>query len=75
MPDEKVFCRKCGAKIYAGAKICSNCGVKQFIQEKKNPIQALILSALVVGLGQIYNQDYWKGIILIASMVLIVHFH
>ena len=40
MPDEKVFCRKCGAKIYAGAKICSNCGVKQFILEKKNPIQA-----------------------------------
>jgi len=35
-----------------------------------NPIIALILSFIIPGLGQLYNRDYIKGIVLIILAIL-----
>lgn len=61
------ICSSCGSKIDARAKVCANCGAKVI---QKNPIVALILSFLFPGLGQLYNNQNRKGVILIIANVI-----
>ncbi len=67
------YCANCASQIDQNAEICPECGVRQpgsatyqqSVQPQKNPGIAAVLSALFVGLGQIYNGEILKGIILI----------
>ena len=81
-PDE-VFCRNCGAVISREAEICPACGVRQRdpptsgldsaveqLTEGGNPFVAAVLSALFPGLGQIYNRELEKGLLVIVASFL-----
>ena len=78
MEDTK-YCGNCGNQIDANAEICPDCGVRQPgyssqgpAYQQKNPGIAAVLSALWVGLGQIYNGEIVKGIILIIAYIISV---
>lgn len=60
-------CLNCGSKIDARAKVCANCGAKVL---QKNPLVALILSFIFPGLGQLYNNQNHKGIVLIIANIV-----
>jgi TM2 domain-containing membrane protein YozV/RNA polymerase subunit RPABC4/transcription elongation factor Spt4 len=72
---ETKYCANCGEQIDENAEICPKCGVRQPgattsqqpVYQQKNPGIAAVLSALFVGLGQIYNGEILKGIILIIA--------
>ena len=72
--SETKFCSNCGAKIDVKAEICPKCGVrvkvKAPIVAMKSPGLAAVLSFLIVGLGQIYNGEIGKGILLIICNVI-----
>lgn len=81
-PDE-AFCRDCGAVIDADAEICPECGVRQRdppqsavdrtledVAEGGNPFVAGALSALVPGLGQLYNRELRRGIAFLVAGVV-----
>jgi TM2 domain-containing membrane protein YozV len=79
----EVFCRDCGAVIDAEAELCPACGVRQrdppqssldqsieAVAEGGNPFVAGALSALVPGLGQLYNRELRRGLaFLVAGLV------
>jgi len=62
------YCVKCGQEILQEAVVCPHCGVKQpGVEDKKsekNPGLAAVLSAVWAGLGQIYNGEIMKGILI-----------
>lgn len=67
-PDE-VFCTSCGEIIKEQAEICPKCGVRQKdaprqVAQEKNPGLAAVGSFLYTGIGQIYNGQIAKGILL-----------
>jgi TM2 domain-containing membrane protein YozV len=67
--DEK-YCGSCGAIIKKEAEICPKCGIRQISIRKehtKNPGISAVLSFFWPGLGQIYNGQIGKGIILLLS--------
>lgn len=66
------YCRNCGSQIDAEAEICPKCGVRQKNPpvENKNPLLSLILSFIFPGLGQIYNGQNRKGILLILAYII-----
>lgn len=74
------FCSNCGSQIDENAEICPECGVRQPgsetyqqpVYQQKNPGLAAVLSALWVGIGQIYNGEIAKGIILIIAYIVSV---
>ena len=73
------YCMSCGSEILIKAEICPKCGVRVAPPlptfppiKRKNRDTALILSFLIVGLGQIYNGQVGKGIGLIIGQILIV---
>lgn len=81
-PDE-VFCRHCGAVISREAEICPECGVRQRDPPSSglddaveqltgggNPFVAAVLSALFPGLGQLYNRELEKGLLVIVASFL-----
>jgi len=81
-PDE-VYCRDCGSVIAAEAEICPECGVRQrdppssglddaieSLTEGGNPFVAAVLSALFPGLGQLYNRELEKALLVIVASVL-----
>ena len=72
MSRKLAYCRNCGSQIDAEAEICPKCGVRQKNPpvENKNPLFALILSFIFPGLGQIYNGQNHKGILLIVSYIV-----
>ena len=72
MSRKLTYCRNCGSQIDAEAEICPKCGVRQKNPpvENKNPLFALILSFIFPGLGQIYNGQNHKGILLIVSYIV-----
>lgn len=92
-PDE-AFCRNCGTVISDQAEICPECGVRQRSPPKSsvdsalddlfeggNPFVAALLSAIFPGLGQIYNRELEKGLLIIVvsflsmlSMMVLVGF-
>lgn len=74
-PDE-AFCRNCGNVIAAKAEICPDCGVRQRDPPKSgldaaleggNPFLAALCSAVFPGLGQIYNRELKKGLLVIVA--------
>ena len=72
--DEK-FCPNCGksTETLPQTKTCPNCGgvrQKNPPVQNKNPLFALILSFIFPGLGQIYNGQNRKGILLIVSYIV-----
>jgi len=79
MPETK-YCANCGSIIDEKAEICPECGVRQPgsttyqqpVYQQKNPGVAAVLSALWVGIGQIYNGEIVKGIILIIVYIVSV---
>jgi TM2 domain-containing membrane protein YozV len=78
-----VFCRDCGAVIKEDAEICPSCGVRQQsppnnavesvlddLTEGGNPFVAAAASVVLPGLGQIYNRELQKGIlVMVASFI------
>lgn len=66
------YCVNCGEKIDEKAEICPKCGVRQSAlnSKKKNPGIAAVLSFFITGLGQIYNGQIGKGILLIFIQVI-----
>jgi TM2 domain-containing membrane protein YozV len=72
--SETKYCHQCGTEIIEEATTCPNCGVlqtgKSTTGELKNPGFAAILSFLIVGVGQIYNGQIGKGILLIVIQVI-----
>ncbi|MCQ2977732.1 MAG: zinc ribbon domain-containing protein [archaeon] len=64
-------CKYCGASVDVLAEICPNCGVRLLkAKSEKNPGLALIFSFLLPGLGQIYNEETKKGIIILISAII-----
>lgn len=61
---QKTYCRACGAEIRPDARICPKCGVEQVQPALKNPGLAAIASFFFAGLGQIYNGEIGKGVLL-----------
>ena len=57
--EGKIFCKDCVAKGSAKKSQASS--------EEKNPLLALLLSFVLSGLGQIYNGELNKGIILLVA--------
>lgn len=81
-PDE-VYCRDCGDIIDERAEICPHCGVRQRSPPRStpssalddvlaggNPFVAAVLSALLPGLGQIYNRELGKGLAIMVGSFL-----
>ena len=70
------FCQYCGAEIDARAEICPKCGVRVaapspvVYEAGKTPVLALILSFLLPGLGQIYNGQAGKGVLMIFAAIV-----
>lgn len=80
-PDE-VYCRHCGEVISAQAEICPECGVRQRdpptssldslldeVTEGGNPFVAALASALLPGLGQLYNRELTKGLVVFTAAI------
>lgn len=69
--ENEVYCRSCGKIILEEAEICPECGVRQKPPQNKatnsDPGIAAIASALLPGLGQMYNGEITKGIILLIA--------
>lgn len=69
------YCSNCGDQIDEKAEICPDCGVRQPrpaiyqepVYQQKNPGIAAVLSAVFVGLGQIYNGEIAKGLIFMVA--------
>lgn len=76
-PDE-VYCRDCGSVISERAEICPECGVRQHdppsgasdVLEGGNPVLAALLSAVLPGLGQIYNRELERGLAFVVASVV-----
>ncbi|WP_409200849.1 zinc-ribbon domain-containing protein [Methanobrevibacter sp. DSM 116169] len=67
------YCSNCGKTIDINAEICPKCGVrvKQApSNNSKDPVVAAVLSFFICGLGQIYNGELGKGLILLICYVL-----
>lgn len=66
-------CPSCGVRLPSRDTICPRCGYGQVTTVKsKNPILAALLSALVMGLGQLYTGKIIKGICLFAIEVICI---
>jgi TM2 domain-containing membrane protein YozV len=70
---ETKYCANCGAEIDEKAVICTQCGVAQRSEKtetQKNEGLAAVMSFFFAGLGQIYNGQIGKGVILIVIQVI-----
>jgi TM2 domain-containing membrane protein YozV/ribosomal protein L37E len=81
-PDE-VFCRNCGEAIHEQAEICPHCGVRNRDPPKSsvdsllddltgggNPFVAALASVLVPGLGQLYNREPKKALVVFVASIV-----
>jgi len=73
------FCGKCGAKIESSSvqgkqQLPKDNGVqsmpKKVYAEEKKPILALFLSLLIIGVGQFYNGDIKKGLLMLTVGII-----
>ena len=61
--NEIYHCPSCGVRLPSGDTVCPRCGYGQVTTKKsKSPILSALLSALIMGLGQLYNRQIFKGI-------------
>jgi len=80
--EATVVCNHCGRSICAdclvvvkGENYCKDCVAAKVNQEKKeerSPVLAAILSFIIAGLGQIYNGQIGKGILIFFTGWLII---
>jgi TM2 domain-containing membrane protein YozV len=69
-PDESRFCVGCGTNLSVPPPDLNRPGsVKTFAQGKK-PVSALVMSLLIVGLGQFYNGDVKKGLLMLVGAIV-----
>lgn len=78
--EEPVYCRDCGAEIRRAAEICPECGIRQrppptnpaveSALDGRNPLIAVLLSALFPGLGHVYAREIEMGLFFAVSFVL-----
>lgn len=69
----EAYCKSCGKVIKKEAEICPHCGVRQKTvpnQPMKNPGVAAAASFLFAGLGQVYNGEIGKGLLLICIQLI-----
>lgn len=84
---DEAFCSSCGETIKKDAELCPHCGVRQNAggaaggAQLKNPGIAAVASFFWSGLGQIYNGQIGKGLVLmvvqainVALMAVVVGF-
>lgn len=65
------FCKYCGEKIDAEAEICPKCGVRlKKVESEKSPAIALVLSFIFPGIGQLYNGQKHKCLVLIIAAII-----
>jgi TM2 domain-containing membrane protein YozV len=76
------FCPDCGKSVEnESSKFCNNCGASlnssieqkeaiQKVPEEKDPIGALICSIIIPGLGQVYNGEFGKGIVIFLGTLI-----
>jgi TM2 domain-containing membrane protein YozV len=71
---KEAYCKSCGKIISKEAEICPHCGVRQKAapsnQTMKNPGVAAAASFLFTGLGQVYNGEIGKGLLLIFVQII-----
>jgi TM2 domain-containing membrane protein YozV len=70
--SETVYCRECGAEIRRAAEICPECGVHQrappnspavgSVLDGRNPLVAVVCSAIFPGLGHVYARKVEMGL-------------
>lgn len=75
-PGEK-FCSNCGDVIDEKAEICPECGVRitssqTATQDTKSPGIAAIASFFLPGLGQIYNGQIGKGLLIMVFYIIMI---
>ena len=84
--EDEAFCRNCGEVIDARASFCPECGADQRSSSTTssidsalddlfrggNPFVAAVLSALFPGIGQIYNRELEKGVVIMILSLLAV---
>lgn len=69
-----MYCHSCGSEINDKAEICVKCGVRVKnppVVQQKSPGTALLLSLLIMGVGQIYNGQATKGIIIMIVLIIL----
>ena len=70
------YCRSCGAETDDQVIFCPKCGARveqeavYVVQNRKNPGLAAVLSFFIPGLGQIYNGQIGKGILVIILSIV-----
>ncbi|MGV8144066.1 MAG: hypothetical protein ACP5OJ_05555 [Methanothermobacter sp.] len=70
------YCPNCGMEMDSASEYCAKCGFRQmgpaepYIRDRKSPGLAAILSFLIVGLGQIYNGQIGKGLLLLLGAII-----
>ena len=78
-----MFCNRCGNALAPASQFCSKCGAAQqvtggagasptvlVVKTEKSPALAVLLSFLLPGLGQIYNDEAQKGVYFIIAVVV-----
>jgi predicted RNA-binding Zn-ribbon protein involved in translation (DUF1610 family) len=69
------YCSECGKKISDKALSCPSCGAPTKVETqtgKKSRIVAIILTALIPGLGQMYAGDLGKGLLILCTFWLVL---
>lgn len=67
-----MYCNNCGKEIDDKAEICPLCGVRlKEPPKKKSPGIAALLSFIITGAGQVYNEEISKGIILFVLEIIL----
>lgn len=69
------YCSECGKKISDKALACPSCGAPTKAESqtgKKSRIVAIILTALIPGLGQMYAGDFGKGLLILCTCWLVL---
>ncbi|MEA4957913.1 hypothetical protein SDC9_32104 [bioreactor metagenome] len=79
LEEESDFCSNCGTKISSEKVDNTEKGnestyeqTKVYVKDEKSPGLAAVLSFLIIGLGQIYNGEIAKGLILLVVSYICV---
>jgi TM2 domain-containing membrane protein YozV len=79
---DEVFCEKCGNRIEQAsggqtspppAYQAQSPVATQQPKQTKNPIVAALLSLLLCGVGQMYNGQWKKGIVLLVGVIILAY--
>ena len=73
LQEDQVFCSKCGWKVGLGEHINESRDENMVYPNKRktSPVVALILSLLLVGLGQMINGQLIKGLFMLVASLLV----